>query len=121
MKSRESRILLFIYPVGEIKRPEESVRSDYADGVFMKQPENVVYEKGFHGETLPTFKSMAVSKQWFNWAFTNWKRPQPPEIVNCSEAGILTENCRFIPFREAMLKYCVKKFNPAWILKKALR
>ena len=36
MKSRESRILLFIYPVGEIKRPEESVRSDYADGVFMK-------------------------------------------------------------------------------------
>lgn len=91
------------------------------DGVFMKQPENVVYEKGFHGETLPTLKSMAVSKQWFNWAFTNWKRPQPPEIVNCSEAGILTENCRFIPFREAMLKYCVKKFNPAWILKKALR
>ena len=36
MKSRKSRILFFIYPVGEIKRPEESVRSDYADSVFMK-------------------------------------------------------------------------------------
>ena len=36
MKSREARILLFIYPVGEIKRPEQSVRSDYADSVFMK-------------------------------------------------------------------------------------
>ena len=34
MKSRKARILLFIYPVGEIKRPEEPVRSDYADRVF---------------------------------------------------------------------------------------
>jgi len=35
MKSRRARILLFIYPVGDLKRPEEPVRSDYADRVFM--------------------------------------------------------------------------------------
>ena len=34
MKSRRARIFLFIYPVGEMKRPEEPVRSDYADRVF---------------------------------------------------------------------------------------
>ena len=82
---------------------------------------NIVYEKGINGETLATLKSMSVSKQWFNWAFTTWKRPQPPEIFNCSEAGILTDHCHLIPFREVLLKYCVKKFNPAWTLKKALR
>jgi len=36
MKSRKARILFFIYPVGEMKRPEEPVRSDYADQVFVE-------------------------------------------------------------------------------------
>jgi len=35
MKSRRARILFFIYPVGDLKRPEEPVRSDYADRVFL--------------------------------------------------------------------------------------
>tara|TARA_B100000686_G_scaffold341384_1_gene418705 strand:- start:132 stop:1037 length:906 start_codon:yes stop_codon:yes gene_type:complete len=90
-------------------------------GIFVKQSENIVYEKGIHGEILATLKSMSVSKQWFDWAFTTWKRPRPPEIFNCSEAGILTDHCRLMPFREVLLKHCVKKFNPTWILKKALR
>ena len=34
MKSRRARIFLFIYPVGEMKKPEEPIRSDYADQVF---------------------------------------------------------------------------------------
>ena len=36
MKNRRARILFFIYPVGEMKRPEKPVRSDYADQVFME-------------------------------------------------------------------------------------
>jgi hypothetical protein len=36
MKSRRARILFFIYPVGERKRPEKPVRSDYADRVFVE-------------------------------------------------------------------------------------
>jgi len=34
MKSRESRIFAFIYPVGKLKEPEKRIRSDYADRVF---------------------------------------------------------------------------------------
>ena len=89
--------------------------------VFIKQAENVVYEKGINGETLATLKSMSVSKEWFNWAFTTWKRSSPPIIFNCSEAGILIDHCRLMPLREVLTKHCVKKFNPAWTLKKALR
>lgn len=36
MKTRKSRIFSFIYPVGERKDPEETIRSDYADNVFSK-------------------------------------------------------------------------------------
>ena len=34
MKSRKSRIFTFIYPVGEMNKPEKRIRSDYADRVF---------------------------------------------------------------------------------------
>ena len=34
MKSRESRVFVFIYPVGKMKTPETRIRSDYADRVF---------------------------------------------------------------------------------------
>ena len=34
MKSRESRVFAFIYPVGKMKTPETRIRSDYADRVF---------------------------------------------------------------------------------------
>lgn len=34
MKSRKSRIFVFIYPVGKFQEPEIRIRSDYADRVF---------------------------------------------------------------------------------------
>ena len=34
LKSRESRVFAFIYPVGKMKTPETRIRSDYADRVF---------------------------------------------------------------------------------------
>ena len=34
MKSRKSRIFVFIYPVGKLQEPEIRIRSDYADRVF---------------------------------------------------------------------------------------
>ena len=34
MKSRESRIFAFIYPVGKMKKPEKRIRSDYGDRVY---------------------------------------------------------------------------------------
>lgn len=91
------------------------------DQEFETQPENIVFEKDINGVALPTLKSMSVSKQWFNWAFTKWKRDHPLEIFNCSEAGILTDHCRLTSLSEAIYKYCNKKINVAWTLKKALK
>lgn len=86
-----------------------------------KQPENIVFEKDIHGVDLPTLKSMSVSKQWFNWAFTKWKRDYPLDIYNCSEAGILTDHCQLTSLHEAIYKHCTRKINVAWTLKKALK
>jgi hypothetical protein len=64
---------------------------------------------------------MSVSKKWFDWAFTTWKRPGLTEIINCSEAGILTKNCSLMPLSEAIYKYCNKKINVGWKIKKILK
>ena len=86
-----------------------------------KQRENIVYETDVNGRSLPTLKSMSVSKQWFDWAFTTWKRPGPTTIINCSEAGILTDHCSLMPLSEAIFKYCDKKINVEWAIKKILK
>jgi hypothetical protein len=91
------------------------------DATVEKQRENIVYEIDINGCSIPTLKSMSVSKQWFDWAFTTWKRPGLTEIINCSEAGILTENCSLMPLSEAIYKYCNKKINVDWKIKKLLK
>ncbi len=88
---------------------------------MVRQKENIVYETDMHGERLPTLKSMAVSKQWFNWAFTTWKRDNPLEIINSSEAGILIDHCTLMPLTAAIFKHCQKKVNVPWILKKVFK
>ncbi|MCA9482911.1 MAG: motility associated factor glycosyltransferase family protein [Nitrospina sp.] len=90
-------------------------------GTLNRQQENIVYEEDMNGARLPTLKSMSVSKQWFNWAFTTWKRDLPLTVVNCSEGGILTDNVLMMSFREAIYNYCDKKINVAWQLKKILK
>ena len=86
-----------------------------------KQKDHLVLETDINGQSLRTLKSMSVSKQWFNWAFTTWKRENPLSVFNCSEAGILTDHCIHEPLSEVIYKHCTKKLNVAWILKKALK
>ena len=86
-----------------------------------KQKDHLVLEKDINSQSLRTLKSMSVSKQWFNWAFTTWKRENPLSVFNCSEAGILKDHCILEPLSEAIYKHCTKKLNVAWILKKALK
>ena len=88
---------------------------------FHRQKENIVYERDMNGASLPTLKVMAVSKQWFNWAFTTWKRDLPLQVINCSEAGILTDHVELMPLSEAIFRYCTRPINVAWQLKKALK
>ncbi len=102
-------------------RESESAAEESIESTLKRQQENVVMETDINGEALPTLKSMSVSKQWFNWAFTTWKRQGPATIINCSEAGILTENCQILALSEAIYKYCQKKINVDWVLKKALK
>tara|TARA_B100001123_G_scaffold81688_1_gene93124 strand:+ start:416 stop:1330 length:915 start_codon:yes stop_codon:yes gene_type:complete len=85
-----------------------------------KQKNQLVLESDINGQNLRTLKSMAVSKQWFHWAFTTLKRENPLKVFNCSEAGILTEHCDIQPLSETLYKHCTRKLNVAWIMKKAL-
>ncbi|MBI4390050.1 MAG: DUF115 domain-containing protein [Nitrospinae bacterium] len=88
---------------------------------FEDQKENVVFEKDIYGFDKSTLKAMSVSKQWFNWAFANLKRDHPAEIVNCSEAGILSEGCALMTLNEAVYTRCSKPVNVSWTVKKALK
>ena len=108
------------YPRKKTHSREGENEDENLDTVFQRQQENMILETDIHGRRLPTLKAMAVSKQWFDWAFTTWKREGPVEIINCSEAGILRDHCSLMSLSEAIYKHCGKKVNVAWTLKKAL-
>jgi hypothetical protein len=107
------------------KKKSHSHGSDAAvQGLKMmmeKHKDHLVLETDINGQSLRTLKSMSVSKQWFNWAFTTWKRENLLSVFNCSEAGILTDHCILEPLTEAIYKHCTQKLNVPWILKKALK
>ena len=86
-----------------------------------KQKDSVVLEKDMNNKQLRTLKSMSVSKQWFSWAFTTWKRDNPLSVSNCSEAGILTDHCSLLTLNEGIYRFCKTKVNIPWMLKKALK
>ncbi len=109
------------YPHSKTYSQSSENSEERLNETIMKQKENIVYKTDMNGEKLPTLKSMAVSKQWFDWAFTTWKRDNPLEIINSSEAGILVDHCTLMPLTAAIFKYCQKKINVPWILKKALK
>lgn len=89
--------------------------------IIETQKDSVVLETDMNGQKLRTLKSMSVSKQWFSWAFTTWKRDNPVAVSNCSEAGILTDHCSLLTLNEAIFKFCKTKVNIPWMLKKAVK
>ena len=107
------------YPQKKAYSKEGESADELLEATFQRQRGSIVMETDIFGQTLPTLKAMSVSKQWFHWAFTTWKREGPVEIINCSEAGILTEHCRLMPLSEAIYKYCRKKINVALDTKKS--
>ncbi len=108
------------YPRKKTHSREGENAEENLETTFMRQQENMVLETDIHGRSLPTLKAMSVSKQWFDWAFTTWKREGSVTIINCSEAGILRDHCGRMLLSEAIYKFCRKKVNVAWALKKAL-
>ena len=89
--------------------------------IVERQKDSIVLETDINDQPIRTLKSMSVSKQWFSWAFTNWKRDNPVVVSNCSEAGILTDHCSLMTLNEAIYKFCKTKVNIPWILKKSLK
>ncbi len=81
---------------------------------------NIVEENDIFGRKLKTQKSMAVTNQWFNWAFRTWNKDGKRKIFNCSESGILA-GCEISTFLEFVSRYCVKDINIPWAIKKSAR
>ena len=88
------------------------------DDLFELYRDHIVEEKDIFGRKLRTQKSMSVTKKWFKWAFETWNRDKKRRIFNCSESGILTE-CPMMSFSEFVSRFCGRKYNVPWILKKA--
>jgi len=83
--------------------------------------DDIVYHRDIFGQELPTLKSMYVTKQWFEWAFSSWKQKVPPKIYNCTEWGILSEYCEIAPLQKTIFRFCGKKMNLKWKIQKCLR
>ena len=112
----------------DLSYPKKNSHSHGSDAVgkglkstVERQKDSIVLETDMNDKQLRTLKSMSVSKQWFSWAFTTWKRDNPVVVSNCSEAGILTDHCSLLTLSEAIFKFCKTKVNVPWILKKALK
>ncbi|MEE8483255.1 MAG: 6-hydroxymethylpterin diphosphokinase MptE-like protein, partial [Nitrospinota bacterium] len=65
---------------------------DYKSKEIIDMPgDQIVESEDIFGRKRKTQKQMAVTKQWFNWAFNEWNPDKKRGIYNCSEGGILTE------------------------------
>ena len=109
------------YTQKKIYSREMGLSREEMEKVMARQKGNIVFEKDIYGHSRPTLKAMSVSRQWFNWAFTTWKRGYPVEIINASEAGILTDHCRLMCLEEVIYRHCRKKINVGWTLQKSLK
>lgn len=89
--------------------------------IFEKQSGNIISERDIFGLNIPTIKSMSVTKQWLEWAFSQWKRNGALNIINSTEGGILKNGCQIMPLSEVIYKYCSKKINTSWMLNKMLK
>lgn len=89
--------------------------------ILLRESRHIVLEEDMFSKNIPTNKIMSVSRQWFEWAFTTWNRPNPVTIINSSEAGILKNHCEILPLKESVYRHCRKKINVPWQLQKLLK
>ena len=108
------------YPSGNAYASGTHFDSFEAEEIIDQRGDVIVEERDLFGRALKTQKSMAVTKQWFGWAFATWQPEAKRRIFNCSEAGILT-NCPQMTFGEFASRFCRKGVNVAWSIKKAAK
>jgi len=109
------------YPPG----PAYSKNTVYGDAaydtLFSSRLGDMVEDTDIFGRAVPTLKSLFVTKQWMEWAFTTWKRGHPADYYNCTEGGIVTNHCAIATLEEFVVRFCARKKNYAWRLEKALK
>jgi len=91
-----------------------------SETIFDIHDGQITQEEDIFGRTLKTQKSMAVTNQWFNWAFSTWNKDGKRKIYNCSESGIL-KGCEISTLAEFVANNCNKKINFSWAIKKVAR
>lgn len=84
--------------------------------------DDVVTDVDIFGREALTRKSLFITKQWMEWAFTTWKRKNgPADFYNLTEGGIVSNHCRVAALSEWIMTAPKGKRNIGWALKKALR
>lgn len=91
------------------------------DEFLREKGDVIVKDKDIFGREVLTQKSLFVTKQWMEWAFTNWKRKQPADFYNLTEGGIVSKSCKVMPLSEWMARFLKEEKNIGWNIKKALR
>ena len=89
-----------------------------SEAIFDIGGNNIVDAVDLFGRTLKTQKSMAVTNEWFKWAFERWNPDKKRKIYNCSEAGILI-SCEQATLSDFVSHHCKKSVNVGWAIKKA--
>ncbi len=88
--------------------------------LFERSMGDMVTDIDIFGREIPTKKSLFVTKQWMEWAFTTWKRATPAVFYNCTEGGIVSRSCKIATLEEWVRRFLKKKMNFNWALQKAL-
>jgi len=81
----------------------------------------IVDDVDIFGKSRQTLKSMFITRQWLEWAFTTWKRNGACRIMNSTEGGILRDKCELHPLKLFLNGYCANSFNFDWKIKKLLK
>ncbi|MFQ5559562.1 MAG: motility associated factor glycosyltransferase family protein [Nitrospinota bacterium] len=109
------------YPKGQTYSSGSVYEEQTLEETKTLQKENMMKDTGLFGEELDTVKSMYITKQWMEWAFSSWKRPVGTDVLNSTEGGILKKKCRVVPFKQFIQMHADKSFNLAWKIKKLIR
>ncbi|VAX22784.1 Motility accessory factor [hydrothermal vent metagenome] len=89
--------------------------------LFSQQLKEMIEDTDIFGRTVPTKKSMFITKQWMEWAFTTWKRKNRADYYNLTEGGIVIKNCEIMTMAEWATRFCCETRNIGWAIKKVLR
>jgi hypothetical protein len=93
---------------------EDEEKQDMSVEAFEKK--HITYTLAdIYGQPVKTNRQMFAYKEWFRTEFSRTK----VRVINCTEGGILKENCEIMPFREAASSVLAEKFDAMEIIRQS--